>query len=167
MKYSAYQIMQILLNTKLNKERIAKERPLQAPFSSTYVVDLHNLSHPDDIKKDIYGKWLHSGSHSDVFLCSYSPDEEPLIEKAAPGASGNNVYSLRRLHSVHPSNTEFRRVLAFLFGTCYEYMYMYVFLMVIKLRNVRTCMLSWHASIKSSKLSIRMQSFCIVHTWLC
>ena len=107
MKYSAYRIMQILLDTKLNEDRVAKERPLQAPFSSTYVVDLRNWSHPDDIKKNISGKWLHSGSHSDIFLCSYSPDGEPVIEKAAAGASGNNVYSLRRLHSVHPSNNEF------------------------------------------------------------
>ena len=73
-----------------------------------YVVNLHNLSHPDDIKKDIYGKWLHFGSYFDIFLCSYSHDGEPVIEKAAAGASGNNVYSLRRLHSVHPSNNKFR-----------------------------------------------------------
>ena len=115
-KYSAYRIMQILLDQEIDQDRAAQKRPLEAPFSSTYVVNLRNLSHPDDIKKDMYGKWLHSGSHSDVFLCSYSPDGQAIIEKAAPGASGDNVYSLRRLHSVHPSNNEFRRVLAFLFG---------------------------------------------------
>ena len=115
-KYTAYRIVHTLLNTKLDERRIAKKRPLEAPFNCTFVVDLSNLSHADDIKKDMYGKWLHSGSHSDIFLCSYSSDGCVMIEKAAPGASGNNVYSLRRLHSVHPSNIEFRRVLAFLFG---------------------------------------------------
>lgn len=114
-KYSAYRIMEILLDPRIDEEKIACKRPLSAPFSSTFVVDVSKLAHPDDIKKDMYGKWLHSGSHTDVFLCSYQNDEVN-IEKAAQGASGTNVYYLRRLHSVHPSNTDFRRVLALLFG---------------------------------------------------
>ena len=69
----------------------------------------------------MYGKWLHSGSHTDVFRCTYSEDKVSIdIEKAAPGARGDNVYYLRRLHSVHPSNNEFRRVLALLFGRNYS-----------------------------------------------
>ena len=115
-KYSAYRIMQILLNPKINEQRIAMKRPLEAPFSSTFVVDVSKLAHPDDIKKDVYGKWLYSGSHSDVFICSYSQDDKVSIERAAAGASGDNVYYLRRLHSVHPSNNDFRRVLALLSG---------------------------------------------------
>ena len=70
-KYSAHRIMQILLNSKIDERRIAMKRPLEAPFSSTFIVDVSKLAHPD-VKKDMYGKWLYSGSHSDVFLCSYS-----------------------------------------------------------------------------------------------
>ena len=114
-KYSAHRIMQILLDPNIHSSKIAKKRPLQAPFSSTFLVDLGQLSHPDDIK-DIYGKWMYSGSHSDVFLCSLSSDGEVVVENAAVGVSGNNVYHLRRVHSVHPSNMEFRRVLALSFG---------------------------------------------------
>ena len=108
--------MQILLNRNIDPKRIAKKRPLQAPFSSTFLVDLSQLSHPDDVKKDMYGKWLYSGSHSDILLCSFSSSGQVVVEKAAPGSSGDNVYSLRRLHSIHPSNVEFRRVLALLFS---------------------------------------------------
>ena len=107
--------MQILLDPNIDKQRIATKRPLDAPSSSTFVVDVSKLLHPDDIKKDIYGKWLHSGSHTDVFLCTYEGDDVN-IEKATSGASGENVYYLRRLHSVHPSNSAFRRVLALLLG---------------------------------------------------
>ena len=95
--------MQILLSPSIDPKRIVKKRPLQTPFSSTFLVDLGQLAHPDDVKKDMYGKWLYSGSHSDVFLCSFSSDGDVVVEKAAVGASGGNVYSLRRLHSVHPS----------------------------------------------------------------
>ena len=95
-KYSAYRIMQILLNCNIDPKRIAK-MPLQSPFSSIFLVDLSQLSHPDDVKKDMYGKWLYSGSHSDIFLCSFSSSGQVVVEKAAPGASGDNVYSLRCL----------------------------------------------------------------------
>ena len=115
-KYSAYSIMHILLDPNIDESRIARKRPLEAQFSCTFVVDVRNLPHQDDIKKDMYGRWIHSGSHTDVFLCSFGKKGKVCIEKAAKGASGKNVFFLRRLHSVHPSNSSFRRVLALLFG---------------------------------------------------
>ena len=108
--------MQILLDPKIDEHRNAMKRPLEVPYSSTFVVDVSKLGHPNDIKKDMYGKWLHSGSHSDVFICSYLQEDKVNIERAAPGATGENVYYLRHLHSVHPSNNEFRRILALLSG---------------------------------------------------
>ena len=89
--------MWILLDPKLDARKIVFKRPLTAPFSSSYVVDVSKLAHPDDVK-DMYGKWLHSGSHTDVFICTYSEDIQ------------DNVYYLRRLHSVHPCDNKFRRV---------------------------------------------------------
>ena len=115
-KYSAYAIVHLLLDPKIDENKISSRRPLECSFSSSFVVDVSQLAHPDDIKKDMYGKWLHSGSHTDVFICTYSDHDDVYIEKAAPGASGDNVYYLRCLHSVHPSNNDFRRVLALLFG---------------------------------------------------
>ena len=92
---------------------------------------------------------MHTGvgcSHTDVFKCCYDADGEILIEKAAPGASGCNVYYLRRIHCVHPSNSSFRRILAFICGKvmlllcmtlcCFQmsisYLNNYVFLALIK-----------------------------------
>ena len=115
-KYSAFKIMQIVLNPKIDEDRIAKQRPLQTHRSSTFVVDITYLHHPDDIKKDMYGKWLYKVSHTDVFRCSFDDCGKVLVERAAPGASGPNVYYLRRLHSVHPSNKGFRRIVAIIFG---------------------------------------------------
>ena len=48
--------MQILLSPNIDPRRIAKKRPLQVPFSSIFLVDLGQLAHPDDVKKDKYGK---------------------------------------------------------------------------------------------------------------
>ena len=115
-KYSAYGIMNLLLDPKINENKIATRRPLESSISASYVVDVSKLAHPDDIKKDMYGKWIHSGSHADVFRCTYRDDDSVYIEKAVPGASGDNVFYLERLHSVHSSNSEFRRLSVLLFG---------------------------------------------------
>ena len=87
-KYSAMRIIKILLSQSLDEQRIAYKRPIEVQSSSTFVVDLTKLAHPDDIKKDSYGRWLHKGSHNDVFRCSYCKDGDVSIEKAAPGATG-------------------------------------------------------------------------------
>lgn len=116
LKYSAMRIMSILLDPLIDEDKVAHERPLEIQSSSTFVIDLTKLAHSDDIKKDSYGSWLHKGSHTDVFRCSYDQSGGVNIEKAAPGATGQNFYYLRRLHCVHPTHSGFRRVLAFICG---------------------------------------------------
>ena len=108
--------MQLLLDPNINQLKIAKSRPIQVEECSTFVVDLTCLKHPDDVKKDMYGRWEHSGSHPEVFCCEIDEFNDVSIEKCAPGATGSNVYFLHRLRSCHPSNSEFRRMIAFLHG---------------------------------------------------
>ena len=115
-KYSAMRIMKILLSSTMDENKIAYKQPIEVQRSSTFVVDLTKLAHPDDIKRDAYGRWVQNGSHTDVFKCSYYEDGEVYSDKVAPGASGTDVYYLRRLHCVHPSNNSFRRILAFICG---------------------------------------------------
>ena len=82
--------------------------------SSTSVVDLDQLEHPDDVKKDVFGRWNYSGSH--VFHYRASSDME--FEKVSPGANRNwgDVFQLRHIHCRHPSNSQFQRLLAFITG---------------------------------------------------
>ena len=80
------------------------------------MVDVSKLAHPDDVKQDSFGIWKHSGSHTQLFKVYVDDDGEVDVEKCAPGASGDNIVLLRRLHSTHPSNKEFKRMIAFLCG---------------------------------------------------
>ena len=48
----------------INNDKICKECPRQIVQSSTFVVDMDKLKHPDDVKKDEFGKWNYSGSHT-------------------------------------------------------------------------------------------------------
>ena len=58
-KYSSHQIMRILLDPNIETAKIAKQRPLETSQSATFVVDVRSLKHRDDIKKDMYGRWIH------------------------------------------------------------------------------------------------------------
>ena len=109
-KYTATRIMQILLDPNINKSLVANGHPIEVERSSTFVVD---LKHPDDVKKDMYRRLDYSGSHPEIFLCSFNQFDNVCIEKCAPGATGPNVYYLRRIRSSHPSNPNFRRLIAF------------------------------------------------------
>ena len=115
-KYSAMRIMEILLDPSISNEKIAYRRPIKVESSSTFVIDITSLAHPEDVKKDAYGHWICTGSHTDIYRCSFDVNQQMLIEKSAPGDSGASVYKLRRLHFVHPSHKEFRRILAFVYG---------------------------------------------------
>lgn len=62
--YTGEQILKILLNPRIDEKKICHFKQCNVSQSSTFVVDLESLQHLDDIKKDDYGNWIYSGSHS-------------------------------------------------------------------------------------------------------
>ena len=109
-KYAVEEILDILLQPS---SKICFVRPVNIKKSATYVIDITKLHHPDDAKKDNFGRWEHVGSHTTLFKVQQSGDVME-IEKCASEAS--DCFKLRRLYSRHPSNQGFRRILAFVTG---------------------------------------------------
>ena len=115
-KYSAEAIVRTLLDPKID-EKICKKRPLNIQSSSTYVVNLDSLQHPDDVKNDNFGVWTHSGSHHRKFEARVNAAGNLEIGRGAFSTDdGWEQFSLRRLHSKHPTNPMFRRILSFITG---------------------------------------------------
>ena len=106
-KYVAEGILKILLDPNIDRTKICCTWPLSGIKSNaTFVVDLTKLKHPDDVRKDFFGRWNHSRSHPLPFkACIHENEVE--VERCAPGARGE-VFYLRRLRTCHPSNTSFR-----------------------------------------------------------
>ena len=116
-KYSAERIIHILLDPNIDKSRVCTQRPLNINSSCTFVVDLDQLLEADDVKKDNFGVWNHSGSHDLKFECRFGPNGDIEIGKGVLTSDiGWETFSLRRLHSNHPTNSKFRRMLAFITG---------------------------------------------------
>ena len=49
--YTGERILKILLNPNIKRRRVCHKRPINVSVSSTFVVDLNSLEHPDDIKR--------------------------------------------------------------------------------------------------------------------
>ena len=111
-KYNPEQIIKILLQP--DESKICHGKPTAVTRSASYVVNVHNLRNPDDIKKDELGIWKYSGSHAQAFKVYHKEDSHMTVEKCCEGASGANVVLLR--HCIHPSNTDFKRLICFLSG---------------------------------------------------
>lgn len=108
-------MLHILLDREINPSKICQECPVNIRESATFVVDITKLHHKKDVLKDGSGKWNYSGSHPVPFHVTHHEDGYIAVERCAPGATGADVY-LRRLHSTHPSNSSFKRIIAFVSG---------------------------------------------------
>ena len=60
--------------------------------------------------------WSYSGSYSLSFHTHVYQDGYVQIEKCASGATGSDIYHLRRLHSFYPSNLECKHLIALISG---------------------------------------------------
>ena len=63
---------------------------------------------------------VHSGLHLVYFKVEAEDDDHVFAEKCAVSTSEENIVLLRRLHSVQPSNHNFKQMIAFVSGNiCY------------------------------------------------
>lgn len=108
-------MLNILLDEDIDVRRVCCERPMQIAESSTFVVDLNLLKHPDDVKKDEFGKWCYSGSHV-VYYNTWKLKYGELEFKKVSAHNAENTVKLRRVHCKHPSYPHFQRLLAFVTG---------------------------------------------------
>ena len=116
-KYAAERVLQILLDLTLSPSKVCQVRPVNITESCTFVIDVTKLDHEQDVLRDGFGKWNYSGSHPVPYHAKCYPDGHVQTERCCPGASGQDVVQLRRLHATHPSNPNFKRMIAFISGT--------------------------------------------------
>ena len=117
-KYTAERIIRILLDLSIDNSKVCKQHPFAVTMSSTYVIDLNSLLDPEDVKRNNFRVWGHSGSYTITFESRISEKGELEIGKGHSSMSDEawERFSLWRLHSIHPSNALFRRLMAFFTG---------------------------------------------------
>ena len=102
--YTADGIMMILLNPNIDSSRICEKVPTSVTTDATYVIDVTSLAHPDDVKKDNFGKWDHKGSHPIAMYVRMKSNGKVSIKRCPERKEKYDLYKLRRLYCTHPSN---------------------------------------------------------------
>ena len=110
-KYLAEDIFRLLLDTELDSKLICSEKPTSVSSSAAF-------------KRDSYGKWKYSGSRPHFYFIKHLDNNQMKIEKREPGVSGDNIFQIRRLYCKHPSNDDFRRMIAIITGTYIMHCYL-------------------------------------------
>ena len=110
-KYFAESLLKIVLNPHIDSDRVCHTWPVVGITSSaTFVVNVTSM-----FVKTFLASGYIQGPTLFTFKAYFREDGSIRVEKCAPGASGD-VYYLRRLHSYHPSNPDFKRMIAFVSG---------------------------------------------------
>ena len=81
-------MIKILLDPNIEKSKICHQQPTKIIKSSTYVINLNSLKDPEDVKKDNFGVWNHSGSHLQSFECCFSKDGKVHVGRSLFPESG-------------------------------------------------------------------------------
>lgn len=113
--YTAEQIISVLLDP-IDESKVCCKRPTDIRGSATFVIDLDKLEHPDDARKDNFGRWIHSGSHTTPFKAWLNEIGDVEFKRVDKEDAGVNVQYLRRINSYHPSDHTCKRLLGFITG---------------------------------------------------
>uniref|UniRef100_A0A1X7THD2 Uncharacterized protein n=1 Tax=Amphimedon queenslandica TaxID=400682 RepID=A0A1X7THD2_AMPQE len=60
--YTGERILEILLDDEIDRKKVCEEQPTLITKSATFVIDINSLKHPDDVKKDEFGRCHPSNS---------------------------------------------------------------------------------------------------------
>lgn len=118
-KYSAEEAISVLFNA--SDDCICTEQPTGCRFSATFIVDLSQLAHRDDIRADDLGAWKNCGVRSmycSVFFNSNgSVCKVKKIGSSKPSVMRHSIYRLKRTYWQHSEDSVFCRHLLELEGT--------------------------------------------------
>ena len=92
-------------------------------------------------KKDNCGVWCHTGSHDHKFECCITTNGDVVVGRSICQSNDDNWerFSLRQLHSKHPSNSNFRRTLCFITSKFVLFIVVYSFLIKYPLCYLPIC----------------------------
>jgi len=87
--------------------------------NSSFVVDLSQLAHVDDIKSDDCGHWIHNGKKTTavaVWKQGSHVTKVVSVKTTTPPDENCRLYTLVRVYYVHDPHRDFKKTYYYLFG---------------------------------------------------
>lgn len=104
-------VFDAILNTPLSSEIVCIQKPVGVKTSATFIVDTTKLKHPNDLKSDDMGGWIHKGKPVRFYELQRCPSSGEVFGVIPSSKSAENTYKLTRIYYHHRGTAEFRKTI--------------------------------------------------------
>lgn len=101
-----------IINTAPSSKVVCLRKPVGIRDAAVFLVDTTKLKHPNDLKADDMGSWIHKGKPIRHFEIERVPQSgEVYGAKPCDHRRDDSVYKLTRIYYHHRGTSEFRRTI--------------------------------------------------------
>ena len=110
-KFSVLKLGKILLGGIVPKEKICNSQPVSVCHNVTFVVDLHSLDDPKDLRADENGVWKHKGAPIAYISVHRKRGEISEAKHRTRMGAHPHYYKISRTYYQHATSTDFCRII--------------------------------------------------------
>jgi hypothetical protein len=115
--FSLRELVDILLLKNVPASSICSAQPSRVKKNVSFVVDLHQLNNPRDIRADENGVWLRKGAPV-AYISLQQKDGEISVHKVNSMSSVSTSFKIVRSYYRHSASPDFSRTIAMAYDHC-------------------------------------------------
>jgi len=108
-------LARVLLTDDVPKEKVCMKQPVRVHHNASFVVDVHSLDHPQDIRADENGVWMRKGSPV-AFVSIHTKDNKMKIFRQSSMGNHPNHFKISRVYYRHASSPDFQSIITTAYG---------------------------------------------------
>ena len=109
--YTVEELGRILLTDTVPEEKICHIQPTQVQHNVTFVVNLHLLGDPKDLRADDNGVWKRRGAPITSVSLHKRHDGTPIVIRRTKMGTHSHHYKISRTYYHHSSSKDFHRII--------------------------------------------------------
>ncbi len=108
-------VLNAILNTDITSKVVCTQKPVGVTDVAVFLVDTTKLRHPDHLKADDMGGWIHKGKPSRYYIVERSPTGVVYGVKRCD-ETAKDAFKLTRIYYHHRGTSEFRKTIFYAHG---------------------------------------------------
>ena len=116
-QYKVEELGKLLIVDPILSERMCTKQPVWVCKNASFVVDLHSLDDPQDVRADENGVWQRNGSPVAYVSIHNSSGNTRVLKRSKMGHHSYH-FKLTRTYYCHTSSPDFTRIITTVHGKC-------------------------------------------------
>ena len=115
--YTLDSLAGILLDDQVPTAKICSKQPVHVCHNASFVVDLHKLDDPVDVRADENGVWMRKGSPV-AYLSKHTKERTTRFFRRTNKPTQPHQFKITRTYYRHASSSDFTRMISVAHGEC-------------------------------------------------